>query len=391
MKRGLAALVVAYALSQFYRAFLPVLTPALFTDIGATASDLAMASAAWFLVFAAMQIPVGAALDRIGPKITAVTLFALGGAGGATIFAMAQAPWHITVAMGLIGVGCSPILMAAYFILARVYSPTVFATLAGATIGLGSLGNLAGSAPMAWVATTYGWRETMGGVAIATLLVAASLWVFVRDPERVTHERRGSVLDLLRMPALWPIFAMMFVNYAPAAGLRGLWSGPYVAGVFAADATTIGNVTLVMGMSMIAGSFIFGPLDRVFGTRKWVVFFGCGSGMLALFALTALPDRSIWVSTGLLAMIGFAGSAFAVLVAHGKAFCPPHLTGRAVTLLNLFGIGGAGAMQMLSGPVHGAATASAGVVNGYATLFGFFGTLSLIGLLIYIFAQDRTD
>ncbi|MFN3845299.1 MAG: MFS transporter, partial [Paracoccaceae bacterium] len=52
MRVGIAALVAAYVLSQFYRAFLAVLTPVLQSDLGASASDLAAASGLWFLAFA---------------------------------------------------------------------------------------------------------------------------------------------------------------------------------------------------------------------------------------------------------------------------------------------------------------------------------------------------
>ena len=102
MTKGLFVLALSYALSQFYRAFLPVLSPILREDLGATPQDLATASGVWFLVFAAMQIPVGAALDRFGPRWTASILFALGGAGGALVFALAQTPTHITWAMALL-------------------------------------------------------------------------------------------------------------------------------------------------------------------------------------------------------------------------------------------------------------------------------------------------
>ena len=84
MRAGIAFLVAGYTLSQFYRAFLAVLTPALKTDIGATASDLAISLGLWFLTFALMQIPVGIALDRIGPRRTASVL--LGRARGRSIW-----------------------------------------------------------------------------------------------------------------------------------------------------------------------------------------------------------------------------------------------------------------------------------------------------------------
>lgn len=390
MKRGLIALLGAYVLSQFYRAFLPVLTPVLAVDIGATPDDLARASGLWFLTFAMMQIPVGAGLDRFGPRWTAAVLFIGGGAGGALAFSLATTPAHVMWAMALIGVGCSPVLMAAYFILARGFSAAVFGTLGGAMIGVGSIGNLAGSAPMAWAVETFGWRGSMTGLAILSLLVGLTLIALVRDPERVATHQKGSVLSLLRIPALWPIFALMLVNYVPAASLRGLWAGPYVADVYAADVATIGRVTLVMALAMIVGSFVFGPLERLFQTRKWVIVAGNAMGVLALIALWLMPTQGIWFATVMLALVGISGSTFPVLIAHAKATFPAHLTGRGVTLMNLFGIGGAGIMQFASGAIHTRAVTDT-PSDAYVMLFAVFAGLVAVGLLAYLWSTDRTD
>ena len=240
MRAGIAFLVLAYMLSQFYRAFLAVLAPVLEAEIGASTGDLARASGLWFAAFALMQLPVGWALDRIGPRRTASVLFLLGGAGGATLFALAQGPGAISGAMILIGIGCAPILMATYFIFARAFSPAIFGTLAGVTVGLSSLGNILSATPLAWLIDAFGWRATVGGFAVLTALIALAIALLVRDPEKPEGEARGSLLDLLRMPALWPILVMMFVCYAPAAGLRGLWISPYITDRFGADLSNWG-------------------------------------------------------------------------------------------------------------------------------------------------------
>lgn len=389
MRIGIACLVLAYGLSQFYRAFLAVLTPALEVDLGATAQDLATASGLWFLAFAAMQIPVGAALDCWGPRATASTLLALGGLGAAG-FGAASEVWHLWAAMTLIGVGCSSVLMAAYVIFARLYPARTFATLAGLTIGLGSLGNLAGSAPFAALANAWGWRGAMAGLAVLTLAVAALLWALVRDPPAPARQAGGSVLDVLRLRALWPILVMMAAAYGPAAALRGLWAGPYAADVFGADAAGIGRVALVMALAMIAGSLAYGPADRLFGTRKGVVLAGNALVLAVLLALAVAPDAGLGRSTLLLAVAGFAGASFPMIMAHGRAFVPAHLTGRGVTLINLFGIGGAGLMQLATGPIH-ARWATGGEAQGYAALFFFLAGIIALGLLAYVFARDRTD
>jgi len=353
---------------------------------------LSMASGLWFLAFAAMQMPVGSALDHIGPRLTASVLLGLGGAGGALVFALAQGPWAIYLAMVLIGIGCSPVLMASYYIFARNYRPAVFGTLAGAVIGFGSLGNLAGSVPLAMAVDGFGWRETLLGLAVVTLIVAVAIAVFVTDPERLetTSAGRGSLLDLLRIPALWLILPMMMVNYAPAAALRGLWVGPYLGDVYGYDASGIGRVTLLMGVAMIIGNFAYGPLDRVFGTQKWVVFSGNLIAGVCLLGLWMNPDGEILRTAMLIAAVGLFGASFPLIMAHGRSFVPPHLTGRGVTLLNLFGIGGVGLLQFFSGRMHAALLATGNTpVETYGLLFLGLALVLFSGCAIYLFSRDR--
>lgn len=390
MAAGIAALVLAYVLSQFFRAFLAVLAPVLEAELGAGPGDLALASGIWFLVFALMQVPVGEALDRWGPRRSAAWLLALGGGGGAAAFALASAPWHVTAAMALIGAGCSPVLMAAYLIFARGFAPARFAGLAGMVVGLGSLGNLLSAAPLALAVEAMGWRAALWALAAASLAVAALLGAVVCDPPPppAPEGPRGSVLDLVRVGALWPVLLMMLAGYGPAAGLRGLWAGPWAAEMHGADAAVIGWVTLAMGLAMVAGSFAYGGAERLFGSRKAPVLGGNALVLAALLALAARPGMPLVWGTACLAMAGFFGAAFPLIMAHGRAFVPPHLTGRGVTLVNLFGIGGAGLLQVLSRPVHawGADPAAA-----YRGLFAFFALVVAGGLGAYLFARDRTD
>ncbi|SPF75118.1 hypothetical protein ALP8811_00102 [Aliiroseovarius pelagivivens] len=395
MRVGIITLIVAYVLSQFYRAFLAVMTPALKTDLGATPEDLAQASGAWFLVFALMQIPVGWALDNIGPRKVAAGLLALGGAGGAALFAMATTPDHILYAMILIGIGCSPVLMASYFIFARLYSPAVFGTLAGMVIGFGALGNIAGALPLALAVEQFGWRTCLWALATVTLVVAALIMVTVDNPPKVEVEEgqaKGSVLDLLKMPALWALFPLMFVNYAAAAGLRGSWAGPFLRDVYGLDTTGIGWVTMAIALAMVIGSFTYGPMDRIFGTRKWVIFTGNIVAVFMVFLLWFAPEAGIWRVALTMAAIGLFASSFPLLMAHGRSFYPPHLVGRGVTLMNMFGIGGVGVFQYASASVYRSAQGpDVSVTAPYQAVFLFFAVPGLIGCLLYLFSQDRTD
>jgi predicted MFS family arabinose efflux permease len=396
MKAGLAALIIGYVLSQFYRAFLAVLSPVLATDLGASSEILATASGYWFLAFAAMQIPVGSALDRIGPRFTASGLLGVA-AVGAALFASATRPEVIKYAMLLIGIGCAPVLMASYYLFARLYSPAVFGTLAGVVIGIGSLGNIAASLPLSAAVDVLGWRGTMWALSALTALTALAILLLVRDPEAHASGSKGSVLDLLRMPALWPILIMMAACYAPAAGLRGLWAGPYLSDVFGADRAEIGRVTLVMGLAMVVGNFAYGPMERLLGSRKWLVFGGNALVVICLVTLANYPTAKGALPMILLAAIGLFGASFPIVMAHGRAFLPPHLTGRGVTLINLFGIGTTGVMQYATGRLHAALSPNPEIVNSappalpYVGIMLFYAGLTALGLLAYLWSKDRTD
>jgi predicted MFS family arabinose efflux permease len=391
MRAGIAFLIVAYTLSQFYRAFLAVLAPALEADLGATTEDLARASGLWFAAFALMQLPVGWALDTLGPRRTASVLFICGGAGGAALFATAQGPGAITVAMILIGIGCAPVLMSTYYIFARTMPAAIFGTLAGLTVGVSSLGNILSAAPMAWAVEAFGWRETVAGFGVFTAIVGLGIAALVRDPPKPQGEPHGSLIDLLKMPALWPILIAMFVCYAPAAGVRGLWISPYVAEVHGAALVQIGTATLVMSLAMVAGNFVYGPIDRWVGSRKGPIMVGNLAVAALLLSLWLVPPSGFTGAVAIFALIGLFGASYPIVISHGRSFLPPHLTGRGVTLLNLFGMGGAGVMQFASGPIYAGLARGSGPAEAFGPLFALFALVILIGMAVYAFARDRTD
>ena len=390
---GIAALAIGYVLSQFYRSFMTVLTPALTAEIGMTKAELSAASGAWFVAFALAQFAIGVSLDRFGPRRTASLMLATGAGLGAFLFSLATAPWMIIAAMALIGIGCAPVLMSSLFIFARSYSPARFAVLASWMVAFGTAGNVIGASPLANAAEAFGWRPVMAGLGVFTVVTAFAVAFLVRDPAE-PEGRSGPSSgfagygELLRLRVLWPIIPLTMLNYAPTSGIRGLWAGPYLVDVYGADTIVIGKVMLFMALAMIAGSFIYGPLDTLFRTRKWVAVVGNAMSFLALLYLTLNPVPGIAGTTALFVIIGLCGSSYGLLMAHARAFVPAHLTGRGVTLMNFFAIGGVGAMQFATGGVVTAASVPGTPASGYAALFGFYVLMLGVSLLIYLLARD---
>jgi len=389
----LLVLILGYLLSQFYRSFLAVIAPELGRDVGLDAAWLGLVSAAFFAAFAAVQIPVGASLDRFGARRT-VALPMLLAAAGAAVFALAHEPWESVAGMALIGFGCAPIYMGSLFVIGRTTTPHRFALWSSAIVGIGSLGNLAAATPMAAAAQEWGWRATMIAIAAATVVSAALVFVVVRDPPPLIERhaetgRRPTLLDVLRIRELWPLFPIALTSYPIVVAVRGLWVGPYFSQVHGLGPIERGNAVSVMVFAMIAGAFFYGPLDRWLGTRKWVVVGGTLATIAALAALAIAPSMPVGAASLAFGAIGGLGMTYGVLMAHTRAFLPAPLLGRGLTLMNMALIGGAALIQPLSGAFVARLTvAGAGPAAIHATLYATYAAALAATLVIYLFARD---
>lgn len=386
---GLVALALAYVLSQFFRSFLPVLTPQLTSDLGADQGDLSLASGLWFMSFGIMQFVVGVGLDRYGPRRTASLIFGLGAGSGALVFATAQSGTGIVVGMTLIGIGCSPVLMSSLFIFAKRFDTSRFAFMTSSLVAFGNLGNVIGASPLANAAHHFGWRMTMGAIGVLSLLLALAILLLVRDPDK-RHSQGGGIagyITLLKMPVLWGILVMTLFCYATVAGIRGLWAGPFLADHYQADSLQIGQVTLWMALAMVAGSAIYGPLDRWFDSRKMVALTGNAIVLICLIFLATQPLAGLTQTTILFILIGVCGTSYGVLMAHGRAFLPSQLVGRGVTLLNFFSIFGAGIMQFATGRLANTQP-DPGSASSYQWVFGLYAATLGIALLIYSTSRE---
>ena len=65
---AVVALVSIYIVSQFLRNSVGVIAPDLAAELGLSAAEIGTLSSAFFLAFAAVQLPLGKALDRFGPR-----------------------------------------------------------------------------------------------------------------------------------------------------------------------------------------------------------------------------------------------------------------------------------------------------------------------------------
>jgi MFS family permease len=153
----LTALGTMFALSHAFRTVATIMAAPLRADLDASPQDLGLVAGAFHLSFGALQVPVGVALDRYGPRRTvAVTFVAV--VLGAVVSALAPTVAVLVAGQLVIGAGCAPALLAAMVFIAQRYPPERFARLSGWVLAFGGLGMMLTGTPLAWVVGAWSWR-----------------------------------------------------------------------------------------------------------------------------------------------------------------------------------------------------------------------------------------
>lgn len=389
------ALLPAYFLSIFYRSFLSVIAGPVMTDLVIGPREFGLLGAAWFIAFAVSQFPIGWALDRLGPRRTVSACMAVGSVG-AFMFATATSAAAGTFAMALVGIGCAPVFMASLFLFARTAEPARFAFLTSVFIGLGSLGNLVGAAPLAVAAARFGWRPSMivmaGAFLVSTLLAAALL----RDPpraEQASGKAEGLIeglASIVRIRALWLLAPITLTAYAILATARGLWIAPFMGDVHGLDTVDAGNAATAMALAMVGGAFLYGGLEKAVGRVKPLVLWGTVATGLCFALLALAGGASTALAVALFSLIGAVGFTYAILMAHARIFFPAHLIGRGMTAVNFLFISGAALMQSGSGWFIAAQReAGLGAAATFANLHWVFAALLLVSAAVYARTPEK--
>ncbi len=391
---AVAVLVAITGLSLFYRACLGVLAPELAQDLGLTPEDLGHANGAFFLAMAAMQIPVGLLFDRYGPRrvVAAFTVLAVVAAAWQ---AMVRSPGELVAARLLLGAGCAASFMGAVTLCALWYPGHGLATVLSRIFAFSQLGSFLAATPLALAQEAVGWRWAFAGMAAATAVTGALFYLLMRDrppgaAAPTAHDRFGDVVRGLaavwRTRGLLPVLAIHTFAYASMATVLGLWAGPYLAHVHGMDGPARGNVLLAMATAQLLGILAFGPLDRRFDTRKWVIVPGALCTVALLAALALVPGLPRGVAVTLLVLFTGVTSYSVVIVAHGRSLFPDRLLGRGVTTVNIAQVVGLTVLPLMTGPIVGAFPAPGAVSPeiAYRCAFGAIAATLAAGLAVYL-------
>ncbi len=333
-----------YYLSYFYRYINAVIAKDLVQDFGLAPRDLGLLTSAYFLAFAAFQLPLGVLLDRFGPRRCAAALMCVAAAGALT-FGLARDFAMLSAGRALVGLGVSAGLMGSIKAFTLWFPRERLTALSGWMIGIGSVGTLSATAPVQALLGPFGWRTLF--VVLALLSLAAALLIFFVVPERELPGRGETWNEQFRMIGrifsrldFWRLATPLVLCQASFQALQGLWFAPWLADVHGFSRATAANYLFASALAYLIASALLGQLTEVLAKRGISQLRLYQAGMLACaasfapIALGAARGTLVW-------LVLFAATSIAAITAYTllTQLVPAAQTGRVTTSSNvlLFG------------------------------------------------------
>jgi len=386
----------AYFFSALVRSIVATLAPVLSADLRLNAADLGLLAGAYFLGFASMQLPLGSALDRVGPKRALLAFLTLA-VVGCVLFALARSFAALTAARVLIGMGVGACLMAPMTCYRRRFSPRAQMRATSWMLMTGSSGMVASTLPVQWLMPSLGWRGLFWLLAaLFVISMVAIAWVVPRDDAAGLRAAAplsaavGGYREVFRHPSFIRFLPMGFFHYGGLLALQSLWIGPWLSRVCGWTPQQAAQGLFAVNLGMLATFLGWGALLPRLYARGWTAQTLIARGLpfsLTMLVLAVLlgakATAAVWtlfcVSSTLVSL---------VQPAIGQTF-PAALAGRALSAYNLVIFAGVFALQwMIGGTIDLLSAIGWGTGSAFQGAFALVAAICICSYLWFLWLDD---
>ncbi len=386
-----------YFMSYLFRNINAVVGRYLIAELGLSATDIGLLTAAYFLTFAICQVPMGVLLDRFGPRRINAALLCVA-ALGAFLFSIGESRDQLALARGLIGIGVSVCLMSSFVSITLWFPRDRWPLLNGVILTFGGLGAIAGSGPVEAALRLTDWRGVFAGLSVATLVAAALIYLVVPDqrserpPERLRRVLKGVTL-VLGSRAYWSAVPLVIFAQAANFAIIGLWAGLWLRDVPQLDRAATAWFLSLLNIGMTLGFLATGVAGDWANRRKIPLARIMNAFCLCYFAaqlviLLKLDVAAAWPWF----LFGFFANAVIFAYPMLAARLPLEYSGRVNTSVNLVSFAGGFLGQYAMGWAIDAFPRTAQGLYapaGYDWAFGGMLALEILGFLWFLYAYRR--
>ena len=335
-----------YVLAVFNRSSLGVAGLLAADRFDITATQLAAFTVLQLLVYAGMQVPVGVAIDRYGPKKLLLAGLVLMTAGQLA-FAFVETFPLALLSRGVLGAGDAMIFTSVLRLVTAWFLVRQAPTVTQLTGQVGQLGAILAAAPLAYALQEWGWTPAFAAASSIGLVVMVAVALLVKDsPYRRDGVIKIKLLALARtLRAVWGNPGTRlglwshFVSQFSVTVFSLLWGYPFlVAGQGLSPAQASALLMAMTGWVVVSG-LLLGWLVTQYPYYRSVIVLVVVATMALTWGMVLVrtTPAPMWMLVMLVFAMASGGPASMVGFDLARSFTPPEASGRANGLVNIGG------------------------------------------------------
>ncbi|MFL6675979.1 MAG: MFS transporter [Massilia sp.] len=329
---------LGHFLSSMLRNVNAVLAPSLVGSLALSPGQLGLLTSAFFFSFALVQLPVGIALDRYGPRRVQLVLM-LCGALGVLMFAKGENFTQLVLARAVMGFGLGGCFMSAVKAVSTWIAPTRLPSVHGYLIAVGGLGAASATMPVRLALQYTDWRGlflVLGALTVCCALLILVLAPPARNSANPPAPSVQSILEVYRTPAFRQTISLVLVPHMVFFGIQGLWIGRWLSDVARFPDAAVAYLLYLSMAAVIFGAIAVGMVTEWAGRRGIAPLDVAGLGVAGFVLVQAVVVFNYAPSFQLLSVLfTLVGTITGIEYAIVAQTMPKELTGRAATCLNL--------------------------------------------------------
>ncbi len=309
------------------------------------ATSFGVLSAAYYLGYAGMQIPIGILLDRFSAR-TVVSFCAFTCTIGSLSFVYSD-NWTLTlIGRFLIGAGSAAGLLGTVKTIRYAFPEKNFTGMMGLTFTFGLSGALYGGKPVSLLIQQLGWVSVSKLLAALSLVISIGLLLFFpREAAQTKQETQTSqepsthlIEDLKSIfsnrKIIWLAIAGALM-VGPFESFADVWGVSYLVNVYGFNKPDASLVTSGIYMGMLIGGPVLPYIAEKFNIHYWVNAIS-GLLMAAIFGIVIFTEATFSRTSllGLMVFVGILCSYQAVVFAMTCKLAPSRLAGLVTSVTN---------------------------------------------------------
>ncbi len=350
----------------------------------------------YYYIYVTLQAPAGLLIDRFGPR-RLLSLGAVVCGLGSLLFGLSQ---HLPLAIVgrlMMGAGAAFAFVGSLNVIAKWFPPHRFALMAAIAETVGMLGSVFGGFFLAELVLTVGWRHAMIDAAGILAIIAALIWIVVRDiPPKsvpwasllipVQSSFKADLKALIGNRFAWMNGLYSGLMFSIVSVFVALWGVPYfqLAHHMSLMMATVSCNLMFIGVAV--GGPIFGWLDSQIVHRRLLLGICALLSAALISVLIFVTSLSLFGVMGCMILLGLFASAYVLTFAIAGEIVPPHQRGTSLGFTNMLSVGTAPILQPLVGLIMHLVAKHSGSLSDQYTVHDYQMALMVIPALVVVSA-----